>query len=226
MGPQFAKKSLVDLQKPALGAENGPSNRSDRMNVRVAPMSIHPASHITQLLNDVAGGRAAAADDLLRCVYDQLHTIAQRRMAGERASHTLQATALVHEAYLRLMGDQPIAWRDRGQFYLAAAESMRRILVDHARKRSAEKRGGGRQRLPLSVCDLAAENDPVQILALDQAIMRLQETDSHAAEVVRLRFFAGLTVEETAAALGISERTVKREWTYARAKLFRLLEQS
>jgi RNA polymerase sigma factor (TIGR02999 family) len=178
------------------------------------------------MLNEIADGRTAAADELLHCVYDQLHAIAQRRMARESPGHTLQATALVHEAYMRMMGDQDMGWGDRGQFYLAAAEAMRRILVEHARKRGAEKRGGGRQRMPLSVCDLAADDDPKQILALDEALSRLQEMDARAAEVVRLRFFAGMTVEETAAALGLSERTVKREWTFARATLFRLLEET
>ena len=181
---------------------------------------------VTQLLNGIASGKIAAREDLLRCVYEQLHAIAQRRMSSERPGHTLQATALVHEAYVRLLGDVDVPWRDRSHFYLAASEAMRRILVDHARKRSAEKRGGDRQRLPLNVCDLASDDDPAQILALDQALVRLQSEDAAAAEVVRLRFFAGLTVEEAAAALDLSERTIKREWTYARAKLFRYLAES
>lgn len=188
-------------------------------------MPVPQTSPITQMLSDIASGRPAAAEELLKCVYENLRAIAASRMAGERPGHTLQATALVNEAYMRLVGDGQVAWRDRGHFYAAAAEAMRRILVDHARRRGAEKRGGERQRLPLSVCDLATMDDPRQILALDRALMRLQESDAAAAEVVRLRFFAGLTVEQTAAATGVSERSVKREWTYARAKLFRLLEE-
>jgi RNA polymerase sigma factor (TIGR02999 family) len=184
---------------------------------------------ITQMLNDNIGGSrtsSAPPDELLQCVYNQLRLIAQGRMSGERPDHTLQATALVNEAYMRLVGEREVAWRDRGHFYMAAAEAMRRILVDHARKRGAEKRGGQQKRLPLDVCDLAAADDPEQILALDRAIVRLQNEDVVASEVVRLRFFSGLTVEETASVMDISERTVKREWTYARAKLFRYMEEA
>ena len=142
---------------------------------------------ITRMLNDIAGGQPAAANELLQCVYVQLHAIAQHRMAGERPGHTLQATALVSEAYMKLVGEHEVAWRDRSHFYMAAAEAMRRILVDHARRRGADKRGGDRKRLPITVCDLAAEDDPQQILALDQALLRLQAEDATACEVVRLR---------------------------------------
>lgn len=190
-------------------------------------------SQITRLLHEVSAGDHAAEGALLEQVYDQLRAIAQERMAHERRGHTLQATALVHEAYLRLLaGDgqsvqqSEVVWLDRGHFYRAVAEAMRRILIDHARRRGTEKRGGCYKRLPLNVCDLAEDDNAVEILALDDAISRLQETDASAAEIVRLRFFAGLSVEQTAAVLGLSERTVKREWTYARAKLFRLLEQN
>ena len=185
---------------------------------------------ITRLLRDVSAGNDSAAGPLLDQVYAQLRAIAHKRMASERSGHTLQATALVHEAYLRLLGSDSDAaepaWQDRGHFYRAAAEAMRRILVEHARRKGAEKRGGDCTRIPLDVCDLAASDNSQQILALDDAIMRLQEVEASAADIVRLRFFAGLSVEQTAHALGVSERTVKREWTYARAKLFRLLEES
>lgn len=187
---------------------------------------MHEPGDITALLQDVCAGRPNAAGELLERVYAQLRTMAKQRMARERAGHTLQATALVHEAYMRLLGDAEVPWRDRSHFYMAAAESMRRILVDHARKRGADKRGGGWAKLPLSVCDLAADNSPEQILAVDDAIVRLQEQDGVAADVVRLRFYAGLSVDQTAEALGLSERTVRREWTYARAQLFRLLEEA
>jgi RNA polymerase sigma factor (TIGR02999 family) len=161
---------------------------------------------------------------LLGEVYDQLHAIARARMNEERTGHTLQATALVHEAWLRL------AQRDGGlgaipetSFYEAAAIAMRRILIEHARSKGRLKRGGNLKRAPLGIVDLAAENDPDEILAVDEAIRRLEELDPDAARVVNLRFFAGLEVAETARALGVSERTVAREWEYARAWLFRAL---
>jgi len=189
-----------------------------------------PTISITRLLHDASKGDQHAKGALLDQVYGQLRAIARERMAHERTSHTLQATVLVHEAYVRLIvgssaSPAAVSWHDRGHFYRAAAEAMRRILIDHARQRGRVKRGGSFQRVPLNVCDLAAMDDPEEILALDQAMTRLQEEDATAAEVVRLRFFAGLTVEQTASALGVSDRTVKREWAYARARLFHLLEQ-
>jgi RNA polymerase sigma factor (TIGR02999 family) len=144
-------------------------------------------------------------------------------MREERAAHTLQATALVHEAYMRLVGDANISWQSRGHFFRAAAEAMRRILIDHARKRKAQKRGGGRIGLPISVVDLAEDNDPAQVLALDEALKTLEAEDERAAVIVQLRFFAGLSVDETADATGLSRRTVLREWAFARARLFELL---
>jgi len=177
---------------------------------------------VTQILRDL-GDCPEAAEALLRLVYEQLRAIAQKRMAGERAGHTLEATALVHEAYMRLIGNEEIAWQSRGHFFGAAAESMRRILIDHARKKGSQKRGGGRKALAISVVDLATEHDPGDILALDEAISTLASEDPRAAEVVRLRFYGGLSVEETAEALGVSERTVMREWAYARARLYQLL---
>lgn len=173
---------------------------------------------ITQLLHRVAtdDGDAGATRELFEVVYARLREIANQRMAHERPGHTLQATALVHEAFVRLM-DHNAPWADRAHFYAASAESMRRILVDHARKRRAEKRGGDRQRVPLSVVDLATDIDPDQVLRLDEAFDRLEREDPRAASVVRLRFYAGLDVATTAATLGISERTVMRDWTFARA---------
>src|SRR6478672_68983 len=144
-------------------------------------------------------------------------------MAAERPGHTLQATALVHEVYLKLLGGPDAPWAGRKQFFFAAAEAMRQILIDHARAHRGLKRGGGRKRVPLSVLDLASEEHIPEILALDEAVSRLEKTSPDVAAVVRLRFYAGLSIEETAEALGISPRTVKREWTYARARLFREL---
>ena len=153
-------------------------------------------------------------------MYDQLRELARQRMAGERDGHTLQATALVHEVYLRLAGGAGAAWSSRTQFFFAAAEAMRRILIDHARARGQLKRGGGRRRVPLNVLDLAADEQIPEILALDEAILRLEQDAPGVAAVVRLRFYAGLSIDETAQTLGISRSTVKREWTYARARLF------
>jgi RNA polymerase sigma factor (TIGR02999 family) len=177
---------------------------------------------VTEILRAV-GKRESAAEELLALVYEHLRQIARQRMAGERAGHTLQATALVHEAFLKLIGDEEISWENRGHFYAAAAQAMRRILIDHARRRSAEKRGGACKRLPLSVVDLATETDPAQVMALEEAMTELEASDPRAASVVRLRFFAGLDVEETASVLGLSERTVMRDWAYARAILFEKL---
>ena len=164
-------------------------------------------------------------------VYDQLRAIAQHAMNGERKDHTLQATALVHEAYVKLVGSEPVAWTSRAAFFHAAAEAMRRILIDHARGRNRVKRGGGvAPARPESleaigtVADLAESDDG--IVAFDAAFARLEEHDPRFAAVVRLRFYAGLSVEQTAKALGVSERTVNNDWTYARAWLARALSRS
>jgi RNA polymerase sigma factor (TIGR02999 family) len=161
-----------------------------------------------------------ASEELLPLVYDELRDLAVCRMAQESPGHTLQATALVHEAYVRLIGTEPQLWQNRGHFFAAAAEAMRRILVEHARRRGRIKRGGDRGRVPLSVADLAADTNPSDVVALDEALRRLEEEDERMFQVIRLRFFAGLSIEETAAALGISPRTAKRDWTGARAWLY------
>ena len=181
------------------------------------------------------GGSASPADkvpksgdQLLAQVYDQLRAIAQRRLSQEAPGHTLQATALVHEAYLKLRSRATIFEADEPRFLIAAAEAMRRILIDHARTRGRLKRGGpGAKRSMIELADvahLAADQDPDQIMALDEAIHRLEEQDAQAAQVVKLRFYAGLGVDEVAKTLGISPRTVKRNWQFARAWLFRELE--
>lgn len=165
-----------------------------------------------------ASGDKEAADRLLPLVYEQLRKAAQQDLASERLGHTLSATALVHEAYLKLVGPREVAWASRGHFYAAAAQAMRRILVDHARGR----RGG--DPVPLTeVGDVAAlpSAGSEQILAVDEALERLECSDPDAAASVRLRFFAGLSVDEAAAAMGLSPRTAARLWTYARAMLYR-----
>lgn len=179
-----------------------------------------PETHqITHLLQQVAAGATVAAAELIPLVYDQLRAIARHRLNRERDGHTLQATELVHEAYLRLAPDLPRQeWRDRGHFYHAAAEAMRRILIDSARKRHAEKRGGGADIVPLNLVDIAGDTAD-RIIALDDAIQRLAAEDENLGRIVRLRFFTGLTVEETADVLGVSPRSVAREWAFARAWL-------
>jgi RNA polymerase sigma factor (TIGR02999 family) len=177
-----------------------------------------------------------ALDRLVPVVYDELRAIARAQLRNERPDHSLQATALVHEAYLRLAREKGVNWdgTDQRLFFHAAAEAMRRILIEHARKRGRVKRGGDPVRVGLDVLDapggwdipgvdLAREDDLDQLVALDDAFRRLEKEDPRAADVVRLRFYAGLSVEETAKALGLSERTVKREWTFARAWLYAAL---
>jgi RNA polymerase sigma factor (TIGR02999 family) len=175
----------------------------------------------------------ASGDDLLPVVYARLRAIAARCMQGERSDHTLGATGLVHEAYLRLAGSREKAWANEAHFFVAAAEAMRRVLVDHARGRATLKRGQGRishlgpgedgLHALASLSDAAEAATPEQILALDEALSRLQAEDPRSAAVVRLRFFAGLSVEHTAQVLASSPRTVAREWVFARTRLFELL---
>jgi RNA polymerase sigma factor (TIGR02999 family) len=160
-----------------------------------------------------------ASEELLPLVYEQLRRVAERNLANERPGQTLQATALVHEAYLRVAGDRGREWDGRGHFFAAAAEAMRRILIERARARARLKRGGAFRRVTLDGLDLGEEHDPGDLLALDEALDALHAEDPRAAEVLRLRFFAGLDVEETAEVLGTAPRTVKREWAFARAWL-------
>lgn len=182
----------------------------------------------TQLMCAAAAGDKKAADELLPMVFEQLRGAARARLAAERPGHTLSATALVHEAYLRLVGPRKVPWAGRGHFYAAAAQAMQRILVDHARMKAAKFRGGPDAKR--AATNLAALPDPNSaeessgFLILDEAINRLGEGDAEAAAVVRLRFFAGLSVEETAAALGVSRSTVNRTWAFARAWLKEAIE--
>lgn len=180
---------------------------------------------MTRLLGELPQ-RPAAAEELLPLVYEELRGLAERQMRSERAGHTLQPTALVHEAYLRLVRGAEPAWESRAHFFRVAAEAMRRQLVDHARKRNAEKRGGAAERIPLDAVDLSTDQPPEVLLALDAALVRLEQEDRDAFEVVRLRFYGGLTVEETARVLGSSERTIHREWAYARSRLYQLLARA
>lgn len=192
------------------------------MNTRLRYDQCMSDPRITQILQGL-GGDEDLQHELLESVYDELKVMARRHMAQERGDHTLQATALVNEAYMRLVGDEPVPWENRAHFFAAAAESMRRILIDHARKKGRQKRGGDRRRVAMDVLELAREGDEQDILALDEALTRLDADDPRAAMVVRLRFYAGLSVEQTARVMGVSERTIMREWRFARASLFRAL---
>ncbi len=183
----------------------------------------HPEGEVTRILRESGGG---AEEEILPLVYDELRSIARARMSRERSDHTLQATALVHEAYGRLLGDEQPGWEDRRQFYAAAAQAMQRVLVDHARRSRAQKRGGDLLRVTLGAPEAPVEMEGDRLVALDDALVALAEEDERAAEVTRLRFLVGLTVEETAHTLGISERSVAREWTFARARLMTLLSEA
>jgi RNA polymerase sigma factor (TIGR02999 family) len=178
-------------------------------------------SEVTQLLDAAAAGDRQAAADLLPLVYDELRKLAAARMAAESPGQTLQPTALVHEAYLRLIGpaDEP-RWDNRGHFFAAAAEAMRRILVERARRNKAAKHGGGRRRLDAGTLVLGAPENDEDLVAIDEALDRLAALDPVKAELVKLRYFAGLTIEECAGSLGISCATAKRYWAYSRVWLF------
>jgi RNA polymerase sigma factor (TIGR02999 family) len=184
------------------------------------------ATETTRLLSDEALSSDERAARLFPLVYKQLRAAAQARMAAERSDHTLQATALVHEAYIKLTGDRKIPWKNRAHFYAAAAEAMRQILLDHARARGRKKRGGERQKLPLGAMDLAAADSGEYIVELDEALTRLQAENPLNAEIVRLRFYAGLSLDDTADALGIPRRTLDRRWSYLRAWLYRELQRT
>ena len=181
---------------------------------------------VTRLLEEFGADKKGAADQLLPLIYGELKRLASVHMAGERAGHTLSPTALVHEAWLKLTKGAHRDFDSRSHFFAVAAEAMRRLLVDHARGRSRQRRGGGRRRVDLEQADLAANENPEEFLALEQVIRRLEEMDPRMGRVVQLRYFAGLSIEETAAAMSVSPRSVKREWTCARAWLFRELSDS
>lgn len=176
---------------------------------------------ITRLLNDWAAGRVEPAHELWSLIYGELRQIAGAYMRNERPDHTLRTTALVNETYLRVFHGRPFRWDNRKHFFSAMARIMRRILVDHARECNAEKRGGGREGLPLEGALLPAGTGPADMLALDEALDRLGTLNHRQAQVVELRFFAGLTVQETAAMLNISAETVKLDWRFAKAWLQR-----
>lgn len=178
---------------------------------------------VTELLVRIREGDQAAFDHVFPLVYDELRRVAGYQLRGERAGHTLQPTALVNEAYMKLVGSPGADWRDRAHFVAIAARAMRQVLVDHARRRDAAKRGGDRQQTTLSGVPLGADLRPDEILALDEALDRLDTLDSRLRQVVEFKFFGGLTDRETAELLGVTPRTAQRDWVKARAWLYREL---
>ncbi len=178
-----------------------------------------PSPGVTRLLVDWTDGSVAARDELMPLVYEELRRLAGARLRGERADHTLQATAIVHEAYIRLVDQTRVEWRNRAHFFAIAARLIRRILVDHARRRCAQKRGGGDVRVTLDEQLVAPAMREIDLVALDDAMRELAELDPELSGLVELRFFGGLTIRETAESLGVSAATVKREWATARAWL-------
>jgi RNA polymerase sigma factor (TIGR02999 family) len=184
-----------------------------------------PGSDVTQALLALSAGDRAALDRVLPLVYDHLRSLARRELRRERPDHTLTPTALVHEAYLKLVQLDRVSWQGRAHFFGACATEMRRILISYARMRKAEKRGGGSDPVPLENVVLAAQTRPGDVVELDEALTRLEALSERQARVVECRFFAGMGVEETAEAVGVSPATVKREWTAARAWLNRELSR-
>jgi RNA polymerase sigma factor (TIGR02999 family) len=182
-------------------------------------MSERP-SDITRLLRAASSGERGDVDALLAAIYDDLRRLASHQMSGERRAHTLEPTAIVHEAYLRLIDQRSTDWRDRLHFFAVAARVIRRVLIDHARARDALKRGGELVRVPLESVDVPAMGRDVDILALEEALRGLAELDPRQAQIVELRFFGGLSVDEIAEYLAISARSVDREWACAKAWLF------
>jgi RNA polymerase sigma factor (TIGR02999 family) len=184
------------------------------------------AGRVTRLLNSLEGDDPGATEKLVPLVYDELRRLAASRLANEPPGQTLQATALVHEAYLRLVGSaNPREWNSRGHFFGAAAEAMRRILIENARRKMSQKRGAGMEKIDLSNIEIALETDDERLLLVNEALDKLANEDPQAAELIKLRFFAGLNGQDAAEALGLPQRTATRLWAYARAWLYRELSR-
>ena len=177
-------------------------------------------SDVTRILNAIERGDAKATDDLLPLVYEELRLLAAQKLSRETPGQTLQATALVHEAYIRLVGDESQGWNSRGHFFAAAAEAMRRILVENARRKKSQKRGGELSRVDMADMEAAGRMPSEELLLLDEALTRLGNEAPLKAELVKLRFFAGLSIDQAAEALGISRATAIRHWSFARAWLY------
>ncbi|MBS1786472.1 MAG: sigma-70 family RNA polymerase sigma factor [Acidobacteria bacterium] len=188
-------------------------------------MTTPTSANVTQLLIDWRGGNSDALNQLMPLVYDELRDLAKRYMRRENSSHTLQTNALVNEAYLRLVNQQTVEWQNRAHFFAIAAQVMRHLLVDHARAKQYAKRGGGAVQVTLDEGLAVSDESSVELLALHQALERLEKIDDRKSKIVELRYFGGLSIEEVAEVLGISEITVKREWAKAKAWLYRELSQ-
>jgi len=178
-------------------------------------------SDVTRILNAIERGDAKATDELLPLVYEELRLLAAQKLSQEPPGQTLQATALVHEAYLKLVGSEPQSWESRGHFFSAAAEAMRRILIDNARRKKSHRHGGGQQRQDMDALEVPLSERSEDLLALDEALTRLAQEEPQVAEIVKLRYFGGLTLEQAAEVKGISRRTAGRYWDYARLWLYR-----
>ncbi len=183
-------------------------------------------SDVTRILVAIEQGDAKATDELLPLVYEELRRLASRKMSREKPGQTLQATALVHEAYIRLVGSENQQWIGRTHFFAAAAEAMRRILIENARRKQRQKHGGGQHRVGLDDADIAIEEPSTNLIALDEALTKLAEEDKTVADLVKLRYFAGLTLSQAAEIIGVSRRTADRYWAYARAWLYQEITKS
>lgn len=186
---------------------------------------MNDSNNITQILQAWSDGNQSALDELLPLIYDELHRQAARYLKKERTDHTLQPTALVHEAYLKLIGQENVRWQNRSHFFAIAANAMRRILVDYARTRNREKRGGALENLPLDdALHISAKDKTIDLVALDEALNELEKFDERQAKIVELKYFSGLTNEETAEVLGVSNVTVRRDWNLAKAWLYQQIK--
>src|SRR6516165_570811 len=228
-GPLDGGKDLVRQQvrrlRPATIPRPAPTIGTGRPAATFA-LRLSLMTDVTRILSAIEQGDPHASEHLLPLVYDELRRLAAQKLAQEKPGQTLQATALVHEAYLRLVdGAEARHWNSRGHFFAAAAEAMRRILVERARDKGRQKRGGGSQRLELDRLAVADKATDEETLAVDEALRRLEQHNKPCADLVKLRFFAGLTMEEAAAALGIAPRTAQRYWAFARAWLYDALRQ-
>lgn len=186
----------------------------------------NPKDHITQLLNEYSNGNELVLGKILPLVYDELRIISSKYLRDEYRNHTFQTTELVHEAYLKLIGSQQISWESRAHFFGIAARTMRQILVDYARKRKAKKRGDGGRKVSMEEPPTVCQESNEQILALDEALKKLEIVEERSSRIVELRYFSGLTIEETAEVLQISPATVKRDWSFAKAWLYREIQNN
>ena len=187
-------------------------------------MSNRAPKNITLMLNELSNGNTVVIDKILPLVYDELRRISSKYLSDEYRRHTFQTTELVHEAYLKLVGNQQISWESRAHFFGIAAKTMRQILIDYARKRKAQKRGSGKTKISLDDAQLVTGESEDQILALDEALTKLETVEKRLSKIVELRYFSGLTIKETAELLNISAATVKRDWQFAKTWLYREIQ--